>query len=43
MLVGFAGLAAMAWAPIMIIGFGLVDALGAPWTWTALRANGAAA
>ena len=37
-LVGFAGLAAMAWAPVMIIGFGVVDALGALWTWTALRA-----
>lgn len=41
-LVGFTGLAAMAWAPVMIVGFGAVDALGALWTWTALRATGKA-
>lgn len=37
-LVGFTGLAAAAIAPPTLIGFGVVDALGALWTWSALRA-----
>ena len=37
-LVGFAGLAAASLAPVALIGFGVVDALGALWTWSALRA-----
>ncbi len=35
--VGFALLAAVGWAPATLIGFGLVDAAGAFWTWRALR------
>ncbi|MBL0171096.1 MAG: hypothetical protein IPP90_10245 [Gemmatimonadaceae bacterium] len=36
-LVGFAGLAAASLAPAALIGFGVVDCLGALWTWSALR------
>jgi hypothetical protein len=36
-LVAFAALAAMQVAPPILVGFGLVDAAGAFWTWTALR------
>ncbi|MCX5761354.1 MAG: hypothetical protein NTW72_07595 [Gemmatimonadetes bacterium] len=37
-LFGFCGLAAFGWAPVKLIGFGVLDALGAFWTWTSLRA-----
>lgn len=36
-LAGFVTLAALSWAPATLIGFGVIDALGALWTWTALR------
>ena len=36
-LVGFGGLVAASLAPATLVGFGIVDALGALWTWTALR------
>ncbi len=42
-LVGFVCLAALSWAPPMIVAFGVVDALGALWTWSALRSPGKAA
>ena len=35
-LVGFAGLAALALAPMTFIGVGVIDSLGALWTWSAL-------
>jgi hypothetical protein len=38
-LAGFIVFAACSWAPPVLIGFGVVDALGAIWTWTALRAK----
>jgi hypothetical protein len=37
-LVGFGGLAAVGWAPATLIGFGVIDALAALWTRSALRA-----
>ena len=36
-LVAFAGLAAIGWAPPMLILFGIVDTIAAAWTWSALR------
>ena len=36
-LAGFAGLIACGLAPTQIIGFGAIDAVGALWTWSALR------
>jgi hypothetical protein len=36
-LVGFTGLVLVNIAPMQIIGFGVVDVLGAAWTWMALR------
>lgn len=38
-LLGFAGLAALSWAPVTLIGFGVVDTIGALWTWAALRSQ----
>lgn len=38
-LVGFGGLAAVGWAPVTLIVFGVIDALGAVWTPTALRSH----
>ncbi|MEQ1693740.1 MAG: hypothetical protein ABMA00_20800, partial [Gemmatimonas sp.] len=38
-LLGFAGLAAAALAPSTLIGFGIVDALGALWTWKELQST----
>ena len=38
-LLGLSGLAALAWAPPAIVGFGVDDGLGALWTWSALRAQ----
>ncbi len=37
-LAGFGGLAALGWAPATLIGFGVIDALAALWTRSALRA-----
>lgn len=37
-LAGFAGLAVAGLAPATLIGFGVIDAIAAFWTWTALRA-----
>jgi hypothetical protein len=36
-LVGFVGLVAVGWAPVPLIIFGVIDTIGALWTWTALR------
>ena len=36
-LAGFGGLVAFGVAPVQIIGFGVIDAVGAAWTWSALR------
>jgi hypothetical protein len=36
-LAAFVGLVAVGWAPAPLIIFGVVDAIGALWTWTALR------
>lgn len=38
-LLAFGGLAALGWAPPRLILFGSLDALGALWTWTILRAH----
>ena len=38
-LVGFAALAALEWAPMTFIGVGVIDSLGALWTWSALRSQ----
>ena len=42
-LLGFASLAALAWAPVALIGLGVIDSLGALWTWSALRSQRIAA
>ena len=36
-LAGITGLVVMGMAPTQLIGFGIVDVIGAAWTWTALR------
>lgn len=36
---GFAILAALSLAPVALVGLGVVDGLGALWTWSALRAR----
>lgn len=38
-LLAFSGLAAIGWAPVTLIVFGVIDALGGFWTWTALRSH----
>jgi hypothetical protein len=38
-LIGFTTLAALALAPVALVGLGVVDGLGALWTWSALRAQ----
>lgn len=42
-LVGFGGLVVIGWAPVTLVVFGVMDALGAFWTWTLLRSPGGAA
>jgi hypothetical protein len=38
-LVAFSSLAAVGWAPVTLILFGVIDALGGFWTWMALRSH----
>ena len=38
-MIGFAILAALSLAPVALVGLGVVDGLGALWTWSALRAG----